>query len=152
MCTDTTEQAPVPGSGNGSDGWFSLRTATVYYGHPVHTPAWHTLNIDFANPAEGPSARVAVETHSAVRPALVDAIRAALAAVPRADDGALDRGPVGSASAAGPDRTASELGYALGAGVRGAFGGDPTRCRGLPMSFWSGYWYWRLGSDRRSRR
>ena len=58
----------------------------------------------------------------------------------------------GSASAAGPDRTASELGYALGAGVRGAFGGDPTRCRGLPMSFWSGYWYWRLGSDRRSRR
>src|SRR5450756_1346987 len=72
----------VPGSGNGSDGWFSLRTATVYYGHPVHTPAWHTLNIDFANPAEGPSARVAVETHSAVRPALVDAIRAALAAVP----------------------------------------------------------------------
>ena len=82
MCTDTTEQAPVPGSGNGSDGWFSLRTATVYYGHPVHTPAWHTLNIDFANPAEGPSARVAVETHSAVRPALVDAIRAALAAVP----------------------------------------------------------------------
>src|SRR5664280_754902 len=49
----------------------------------------------------------------------------------------------GSASAAGPDRTASELGYALSAGVRGAFGGDPTRCRGLPMSFWSGYWYWR---------
>jgi pimeloyl-ACP methyl ester carboxylesterase len=49
-----TEQTPGPGSGNGSDGWFSLRTATVYYDHPVHTPALHTLNIDFANPAEGP--------------------------------------------------------------------------------------------------
>ena len=82
MCTYTTEQTPVPGSGKGSDGWFSLRTATVYYDHPMHTPAWHTLNIDFANPAEGPSARVAVELTAQSALALVDAIRAALAAVP----------------------------------------------------------------------
>jgi hypothetical protein len=41
--------------------WAVRDVATVYYDHPVHTPAWHTLNIDFANPAEGPSARVAVE-------------------------------------------------------------------------------------------
>src|SRR5664280_295418 len=39
----------------------------------------------------------------------------------------------GSASAAGPDRTASELGYVLGAGVRGAFGGDPSRCPGIRL-------------------
>jgi hypothetical protein len=82
VCTDTTEQAPVPGSGKGSDGWFSLRTATVYYDHPVHTPALHTLNIDFADPAERPSARVAVELRAQSTLALVDAIRAALAAVP----------------------------------------------------------------------
>ena len=82
MCTYTTEQAPVPGSGKGSAGWFSLRTATVYYDHPMHTPALHTLNIDFANPAEGPSARVAVELTAQSVLALVDAIRAAIGAVP----------------------------------------------------------------------
>jgi hypothetical protein len=49
---------------------------------PGATPAWHTLNIDFANPAEGPSARVAVELTAQSALALVDAIRAALAAVP----------------------------------------------------------------------
>ena len=58
MCTSTAGQTPVPGSGDGSDGWFSLRTATVNYDHAVHTPAWHTLNIDFANPAEGDSDRL----------------------------------------------------------------------------------------------
>ena len=82
MCTSTAGQTPVPGSGDGSDGWFSLRTASVYYDHPMHTPALHTLNIDFANPAEGPSARVAVELTAQSALALVDAIRAALAAVP----------------------------------------------------------------------
>ena len=30
----------------------------MYYDHPVHTPALHTLNIDFANPAEGASDRL----------------------------------------------------------------------------------------------
>jgi hypothetical protein len=38
-----------------------LRTATVYYDHPVHAPRNHTVNIDFLNPEQGPSARVAVE-------------------------------------------------------------------------------------------
>lgn len=81
MCTSTAGQTPVPGSGDGSDGWFCLRTASVYYDHPMHTPALHTLNIDFANPAEGPSARVAVELTAQSALALVDAIWAALAAV-----------------------------------------------------------------------
>ena len=57
-------------------------TATVYYDHPVHTPEDHTLNIDFANPGEGPSQRVAVELTAQSALALVDAIQAALAAVP----------------------------------------------------------------------
>jgi hypothetical protein len=82
MCTYTTEQTPIEGSGKGRDGWFRLTTATVYYDHPVHAPADHTLNIDFADPTAGPAARVAVELTAESALALVDAIRAALAAVP----------------------------------------------------------------------
>lgn len=82
MCTYNTEKAEIAGSGKGRDGWFTLTTATVYYDHPVHTPHDHTLNIDFANPSEGPAARVAVELTAESALALVDAIRAALAGVP----------------------------------------------------------------------
>jgi len=82
MCTYTTEFAEITGSGKGRDGWFKLNTATVYYDHPVHAPADHTLNIDFADPDAGPAARVAVELTAESALALVDAIRAALAAVP----------------------------------------------------------------------
>lgn len=82
MCTYTTVQTPVTGSGKGAQGWFGLRTATVYFDHPVHAAAQHTLNIDFADPAVGPAARVAVELTAESARALVDAIQAALAAVP----------------------------------------------------------------------
>jgi hypothetical protein len=82
MCTYTTEQRAISGSGKGASGWFALSTATVYFDHPVHAQAEHTLNIDFADPARGPAARVAVELTAESACALVDAIRAALAAVP----------------------------------------------------------------------
>ncbi len=87
MCTYTTERTEITGSGKGSSergtsGWFALRTATVYYDHPVHAQAAHTLNIDFADPSRGPSARVAVELTAQSALDLVDAIHAALAAVP----------------------------------------------------------------------
>src|SRR6266567_4333779 len=61
MCTYLTEKIEVTGSGKGSAGWFALAEATVYFDHPQHAQADHTLNIDFLNPANGPSARVAVE-------------------------------------------------------------------------------------------
>lgn len=62
MCTYSTEKIDVvASSGKGPQGWFPLRTATVYYDHPVHAPDEHTVNIDFLNPERGPSARVAVE-------------------------------------------------------------------------------------------
>ena len=61
MCTYHTERVEVAGSGKGPDGWFPLRLACVYFDHPQHTPAEHTLNIDFLNPQQGPAARVAVE-------------------------------------------------------------------------------------------
>lgn len=82
MCTYTTEHAVVEGSGKGANGWFGLRTATVYFDHPVHAQAEHTLNIDFADASRGPAARVAVELTAQSALALVDAIHAALAAVP----------------------------------------------------------------------
>ncbi|RZS89518.1 hypothetical protein EV189_1285 [Motilibacter rhizosphaerae] len=82
MCTYTTEQVAISGSGKGAAGWFALQQATVYYDHPVHAMAGHTLNIDFADPSRGPAARVAVELTADSAEALVAAIRAALAAVP----------------------------------------------------------------------
>ena len=58
MCTYQTERVSVSGSGKGASGWFPLTSASVYLDHPVHAPAAHTLNVDFINPEQGPSARV----------------------------------------------------------------------------------------------
>ena len=82
MCTYDTERITVQGSAKGANGWFHATEATVYYDHPVHAPAEHSLNIDFLNPAQGPSARVAVELTAESARALAKAIEAALASVP----------------------------------------------------------------------
>ena len=83
MCTYTTERAVIDGSAKGPNGtWFHVTDATVYFDHPVHAMAEHTLNIDLADPSRGPSARVAVELTAASARDLVTAIQAALAAVP----------------------------------------------------------------------
>ena len=83
MCTYTTIQTPVDGSAKGAGGtWLHVDQATVYFDHPVHAPAEHTLNIDLADPAKGPSARVAIELTAASARALVQAINEALAVVP----------------------------------------------------------------------
>jgi hypothetical protein len=82
MCTYLTEKLAVTGSGKGADGWFGLSEATVYFDHPVHAQAEHTLNIDFLNPARGPSARVAVELTAESARALAKAIEAALDSAP----------------------------------------------------------------------
>jgi len=60
MCTYLTETIKITGSGKGAGGWFAVSDASVYFDHPVHALAEHTLNIDFRNPAKGPAARVAV--------------------------------------------------------------------------------------------
>ena len=82
MCTYTTEHAPITGSAKGKDGWFALSEATVYYDHPVHAQAGHTLNIDFANPGAAPGARVAVELTAESARELMAAIERALGSVP----------------------------------------------------------------------
>jgi hypothetical protein len=82
MCTYQTETLDVRGSGKGPQGWFALRSASVYFDHPVHAQAEHTLNIDFLDPARGPGARVAVELHAGSARALAEAILTSLDSVP----------------------------------------------------------------------
>jgi len=59
--------------------------ATVYFDHPQHAPAEHTLNVDFINPARGPSARLAVELTPASARALAQAILASLPVDPESE-------------------------------------------------------------------
>ena len=78
MCTYQTEHIEIAGSGKGVPGWFPVTNASVYFDHPVHAPADHTLNIDFINPAQGPTARVAVELSPDSARALAEAVLRAL--------------------------------------------------------------------------
>jgi hypothetical protein len=83
MCTYTTEHVDIAGSGKGPGGdWLRVTHATVYFDHPVHAPADHTLNIDLTDPSHGPAARLAVELTAPAARALAAAITAALDAVP----------------------------------------------------------------------
>ena len=82
MCTYITEKVMVNGSAKGASGWFGVTDASVYFDHPVHAQAGHTLNIDFLRLADGPSARVAVELTADSARALIKAIESVLDAVP----------------------------------------------------------------------
>ena len=83
MCTYATVQTTLEGSAKGPDSsWFHLTDGTVYFDHPVHAMAEHTLNIDFAAPAKGPAARVAVELTASSARSLIAAIEAALESAP----------------------------------------------------------------------
>src|SRR5215510_150209 len=98
MCTYLTEKVSISGSGKGPSGWFRLTDASVYFDHPVHAQAEHTLNIDFLDPGAGPSARVAVELTAESARALAKAIQATLDSVPpglilRRQPGIHPRGP-----------------------------------------------------------
>jgi hypothetical protein len=82
MCTYSTEHAVLTGSAKGRNGWFDVREATVYFDHPVHAQADHTLNIDLPDPTAGPGGRIAVELTAASARELVAAIERALDGVP----------------------------------------------------------------------
>ena len=85
MCTYATVRAELEGSAKGpGTKWFHVTDGTVYFDHPVHAMAEHTLNIDFADPSKGPAARVAVELTAQSARDLVEAIQAALASAPDA--------------------------------------------------------------------
>lgn len=84
MCTYATVTTPLQASAKGPEGaWFKVTDGTVYFDHPVHNMAAdHTVNIDFANPSDGPAARVAVELTASSARELVAAIQAALDSAP----------------------------------------------------------------------
>jgi Family of unknown function (DUF6295) len=82
MCTYLTEQIELDGAAKGASGWFTVSNGLVYVDHPYHACHEHTVNIDFTNPSEGPSARVAVELTEEAALALMEAIQKALAAAP----------------------------------------------------------------------
>jgi hypothetical protein len=82
VCTYETVCVCVQGSGKGPQSWLRFTQATVYFDHPVHAMADHTLNIDLSDPSQGPSARVALELTAESARALVAAIQQALDAVP----------------------------------------------------------------------
>jgi hypothetical protein len=83
MCTYATVRTTLEGSAKGPGGdWFNLTDGTVYFDHPVHALAEHTLNIDFAAPSSGPGARVAVELTARAARELIGAIEAALDSAP----------------------------------------------------------------------
>jgi hypothetical protein len=85
MCTYFTVKAPMSGSAKGPGStWFHVTDATVYFDHPVHALAGHTVNIDVTDPSRGPSARVALELHPAAARELAAAITAALDSAPAA--------------------------------------------------------------------
>jgi hypothetical protein len=82
MCTYQTEMVDISGSAKTQSGWTSMTKATVYFDHPVHYLAGHALMIDLLNPAEGPSARTAIELNPESARALANAILTALDTVP----------------------------------------------------------------------
>ena len=58
MCTYATVNTTLQGSAKGPDSkWFHVTDGTVYFDHPVHAMAEHTLNIDFSAPSRGPGGR-----------------------------------------------------------------------------------------------
>ena len=83
MCTYATASEEIDGSAKGPGStWFHVSSATVYFDHPVHAMADHTLNIDLADPARGPSARVGIELTAHSARSLATAILSMLETVP----------------------------------------------------------------------
>ena len=54
----------------------------VYYDHPQDAPLEHSVNLDFLAPAEGPSARIALEMSPEAAKAVAEAIMATLGSFP----------------------------------------------------------------------
>ena len=83
MCTYATVTAPITGSAKAPGGrWQALDDAVVYFDHPVHAMAEHTVNIDLTGAQFGPAQRFALELPAASARALVQAIELALASAP----------------------------------------------------------------------
>ena len=87
MCTYVTETLPVSGSAKGATGWIRVTDATVYFDHPVHALADHTLNIDLRRPIDGVAARLGIELTAESARSLAETILAVLAAAAAGEAG-----------------------------------------------------------------
>ena len=87
MCTYVTETLPVSGSAKGATGWIRVTDATVYYDHPVHALADHTLNIDLRRPADGAAARLGIELTAESARSLAETILTVLASAEAGEPG-----------------------------------------------------------------
>jgi Family of unknown function (DUF6295) len=120
MCTYLTEKVSISGSGKGPSGWFRLTDASVYFDHPVHAQAEHTLNIDFLDPGAGPAARVAVELTAESARALAKAIQATLDAAPTLlAGGTIPQGPQSGGAGMSVARASMHVRPPLEGGSRG---------------------------------
>ena len=83
MCTYLTVHAPIEASAKGPGGqWFAASDAVVYFDHPVHATADHTLNIDLHNPRSSNGERIAIEMTAASARELMLAIAQVLDTIP----------------------------------------------------------------------
>ena len=83
MCTYLTVRADVEGSVKGPSGpWVRAREAVVYFDHPSHALAEHTVNIDFPVPGAENGERVALELTAQGARELMQAITAVLESAP----------------------------------------------------------------------
>ncbi len=83
MCTYLTVTAPVTASVKGpGTQWSRVQQAVVYFDHPAHATAEHTVNIDFAIPNAVAGERVALELTAQGARELVLAIQRVLDSAP----------------------------------------------------------------------
>lgn len=83
MCTYLTERLAVEGSAKSGERWAHVNSASVYFDHPVHANAEHSVNLDFFESRDGaPVRRVALELTPDAARELAAAIGRVLASAP----------------------------------------------------------------------
>jgi hypothetical protein len=83
VCTNISRSVAAAGAAKGGAGWFPVGVANVGFDHAVGSFFDHALLLDFADPARGPSARVAVELDLDTGRALVAALQSVIAQAER---------------------------------------------------------------------
>ncbi|HEX7106512.1 MAG TPA: DUF6295 family protein [Acidothermaceae bacterium] len=87
MCTYLTERLVLEGSAKSGERWTPVDSASVYFDHPVHANAEHSVNLDFFGDGQpgrdgARARRVALELTPAAARELAAAIERVLASAP----------------------------------------------------------------------
>lgn len=78
MCMNISESVAAEGAAKSGAGWFPVSVTNVGFDHAVGSRFDHALLLDFADPARGPSALVAVELDLHTGRALVAALQSVI--------------------------------------------------------------------------